>query len=330
MSESSATPPATNESEAREVEAREVEAREVDPAVGESAVGESRPGGAGVVAALALILLGLTLWSAYQLMSYADNTALATTQAALVLPQIVAVTLIAGAAAGVLTVGWLGVRLGDGRSWVPRAAAGAIGGLVVGLLSMGGVLAAYHHGSSVAAVAITTAITGVAGGALAAVRPTAAITAGLAGAVAVSAFGVFKGYFEDDLVTLFGNRNTIGTMAEASYRLQWATSIVGGFVAGIISFVFLRRTGLALPWPAYLLAGGAPGALLLLSAAIAWLGGAPLSSAVDAASGFDGQVVTFMLSAFLNQAMVVFFVGAFVAMIAVGRTIRRTATETPG
>ena len=165
MSESSATPPATNESEAREVEAREVEAREVDPAVGESAVGESRPGGAGVVAALALILLGLTLWSAYQLMSYADNTALATTQAALVLPQIVAVTLIAGAAAGVLTVGWLGVRLGDGRSWVPRAAAGAIGGLVVGLLSMGGVLAAYHHGSSVAAVAITTAITGVAGGA---------------------------------------------------------------------------------------------------------------------------------------------------------------------
>jgi hypothetical protein len=268
-----------------------------------------RPARAVFVAGFALVLLFLTLFSAY---GHVPDAAVA----ALVLPAVLTPTLIAGAAVGVLAVGRFAA--------LNRLLCGALGGLPVGLLAMGGTLAAYHSGPSVAYVAATVAVSGALGGLLAAVRPVSAVAAGAAAGVLASAIGLLVAYFQNDLVDLFGNQETVGSMADASYRLQLTTSIVGGLAAGALAFVYLRRTGLALPWPAYPLAGAVPGLLTLGAALIGWIGGLPLSHAVAKESEFDAAIIANRVPEQVNHGLILMFAGAFLAMILVGRTLKRS------
>lgn len=269
---------------------------------------------------VALVLLGLTLWSAYRVIAGASSEFLVTTLTALVLPSVLLATVLAGGAAGVLAVGLL-----PWRRWL----AGATGGLTVGLLAMGGTLVAYHHGPAVAYVAAVVAVTGAAGGAAAAFRPVEALTAGIAGGVAATALGLAAAYFQNDLVDLFGNKETVGTMAEASSRLQLTTSILSGVLAGVVAFAYLRRTGLALPWPVYPAAGGAAGLLTLVATLLGWLGRLPLTQIVEDYSSFDAQIIYDRLPAQVNHGMIVLFAGAVTAMILVGRTLKGSAGPAP-
>ncbi|GAA3202642.1 hypothetical protein GCM10010532_023290 [Dactylosporangium siamense] len=263
------------------------------------------------VVVVALVLLALTLWSTYSVIANAASEFLITTLAALVLPSILLATILAGGAAGILAVGLL--------PWRPLLA-GLAGGLVVGLLAMAGTLVAYHHGPAVPYVAAVVAVTGALGGATAAFRP---LAAGIAGGVAATGLGLVVAYFQNDLVDLFGNQETVGTMAEAASRLQLTTSVVSGVLAGAVAFAYLRRTGLALPWPVYPAAGAAAGALTLVSTLLGWLGRLPLTEIVEDYSEFDAQIIYSRLPEQINHGMIVLFAGAFVAMILVGRTIRR-------
>ncbi|GAA3450308.1 hypothetical protein [Dactylosporangium matsuzakiense] len=279
----------------------------------EPAVDAWRPARAVFVAAFALVLLFLTLFSAY---GHVPGPAVA----ALVLPAVLTPTLIAGAAVGVLAVG----RFAAGAGVRGRLLYGALGGLPVGLLAMGGMLMAYHSGPSVAYVAVTVAVAGALGGLAAAAHPVSAVAAGAAGGVLASAIGLLVAYFQNDLVDLFGNEETVGSMADASYRLQLTGSIVGGIAAGALAFGYLRRTGLALPWPTYPFAGAIPGLLTLGAALIGWIGGLPLSSAVAKESEFDAAIIANRLPEQVNHGLILLFAGAFVAMILVGRTIKRS------
>ncbi|MGI5245314.1 hypothetical protein [Dactylosporangium sp. CA-139066] len=271
-----------------------------------------RPARAVFVAGFALVLLFLTLFSAY---GHVPGPAVA----ALVLPGVLTPTLIAGAALGVLAVG----RFAPEAQWRRRLLYGGLGGLPVGLLAMGGMLAAYHTGPSVAYVATTVAVAGVLGGLIAAAQPVSAIVAGAAAGVLASAIGLLVAYFQNDLVNLFGNQETVGSMADASYRLQLTTSIVSGLAAGALAFGYLRRTGLALPWPAYPLAGAVPGLLTLGAALVGWIGGLPLSHAVARDSEFDAAIIANRLPEQVNHGLILLFAGAFLAMILVGRTLKR-------
>ncbi|MEV0561151.1 hypothetical protein [Dactylosporangium sp. NPDC050588] len=266
------------------------------------------------VVVVALMLLALTLWSTYSVIANAASEFLVTTLAALVLPSILLATALAGGAAGVLAVGLLPWR---------RLFAGAAGGLVVGLLATGGMLLAYHHGPAVPYVAAVVAVTGALGGAAAAFRFPEAVTAGIAGGVAATALGLVVAYFQNDLVDLFGNQETVGTMAEAASRLQLTTSILSGVLAGVVAFIALRRTGAALPWPVYPAAGAAAGVVTLVATLLGWLGRLPLTAIVEDYSAFDAQIIYSRLPEQINHGMIVLFAGAFTAMILVGRTIRR-------
>lgn len=270
------------------------------------------------VVAVALVLLALTLWSTYSVIASAASDFLTTTLAALVLPSVLLATILAGAAVGVLAVGLLPWR---------AVLAGATGGLAVGLVAMAGMLIAYHHGPAVPYVAAVVAATGALGGAAAALRHVVVVTAGVAGGVAATALGLVAAYFQNDLVDLFGNQETVGTMAEAASRLQLTTSVLSGVLAGVVAFAYLRRTGLALPWPLYPAAGAAAGVLTLVATLLGWLGRLPLTEIVEDYSEFDAQIIYSRLPEQINHGMIVLFAGAFVAMILVGRTMRRPTTE---
>jgi hypothetical protein len=292
---------------------------EVTEATVEDASSEWRPAGAVLVAVLALVLLLLTLWSTYGVVSSAASEFLITTLVALVLPSVLVATVLAAVAAGVLAVGRF-ARVG--KVW-SRVLFGALGGLPVGLLATGGTIAAYHHGPAVGFVSAVVAVSGVLGGAFAAIRPVSAAAAGAAGGVAVTALGLLVAYFQNDLVDLFGNRETVGTMADAASRLQLTTSVVSGILGGVVAYIYLRRSGLTLPWPAYLLAGAVPGLLTLGATVLGWIGRLPLTDIVKDYSDFDAQIIFNRLPEQVNHGMIVFFAGAFTAMIAVGRTLRR-------
>jgi hypothetical protein len=266
------------------------------------------------VIAVALVLLALTLWSTYSVIANAASEFLITTLAALVLPSVLLATLLAGGAVGVLAVGLL--------PW-HRLLAGAAGGLLVGLLAMAGMLVAYHHGPAVPYVAVVVAVSGALGGAAAALRPLATVTAGIAGGVAATALGLVAAFFQNNLVDLFGNQETVGTMATAASRLQLTTSVASGVLAGVVAFAYLRRTGLALPWPVYPAAGAAAGAVTLVATLLGWLGRLPLTEIVEDYSEFDAQIIYSRLPEQINHGMIVLFAGAFIAMILVGRTMRR-------
>jgi hypothetical protein len=280
--------------------------------VAEPVAQDWRPGRAVFVAGFALVLLFLTLFSA---VGHVPGPAVA----ALVLPAVLTPTLIAGAAAGVLAIG----RFAGDAGVRGRLFYAGLGGLPIGLLSMAGMLVAYHKGPSVAYVGATVAVAGVLGGLVAAARPISAVAAGASAGVLASGVGLLVAYFQNDLVDLFGNQETVGSMADASYRLQLTTSIVSGLAAGVMAYLYLRRTGLALPWPAYPLAGAVPGLLTLGAALLGWIGGLPLSHAVAKESEFDAAIIASRLPEQVNHGLILVFAGAFVAMILVGRTLKR-------
>ncbi len=251
---------------------------------------------------------------------------LADTQVALIIPSITAAALVAGAAIGVLAVGRLADRFGGVERALPRVLSGAIGGAAVAIIAVAGMLTAYHSGAAVAAIAITVAVAAIGGGALAAIRPTATIAAGLAGSLAYTAASVVEAFFRDSLLRLFGaGVNTVAAYTSAESRLSLVVSLLTGIIAGATAFVFLRRTGLTLPWPAYLAAGAVPGALLLLADLVAWIGATSLRSTIAALSEFDRLSLSMLQPAKTNSEMIVFFVGAVTAMILVGRTMRSSA-----
>ena len=279
-----------------------------------------RPAGSLAVAVLALVWLVIDLGIAYKTVR---EGVLADTQVALIIPSITAAALVAGAAVGVLAVGRLAGRFGDVERAVPRVLSGALGGSVIAVVAVAGMLLAYHAGAAVAAVAITVAVAAIGGGALAAIRPTATIAAGLAGSLAYTVVSVIEAFFRDSLLRLFGaGANTVAAYAAAENRLSLVVSLLTGIIAGATAFVFLRRSGLTLPWPAYLAAGAVPGALLLIADGVAWLGAIQLRQAIGAFSEFDRISLAMLQPAKTNSEMIVFFAGTVTAVILVGRKMK--------
>jgi hypothetical protein len=131
------------------------------------------------------------------------------------------------------------------------------------------------------------------------------------------------------LLNLFGAGNTVGTYATAEFWLSTVVSIVAGIVAGLTAYIFIRRSGLALPWPVYLAAGAVPGTLLLLAELASWLGGFSLLRAVGRFSEFDRLAVATLQPGRVNHGMIVFFAGAVTAVILVGRTMRAVTPDDP-
>ncbi len=73
--------------------------------------------------------------------------------------------------------------------------------------------------------------------------------------------------------------------------------------------------------PGYLCAGALPGVLLLVAEAITRIGGKQVFAAVAGLSEGDKVLLDYWKNSRLNQALVVLFVGAIVALVCFGRSL---------
>lgn len=272
---------------------------------------------AGGLAAAGLAWLVATLATAHaSILGNSDAPGVALGAAAFALPNLVAAALLAGAATGLVAAGlptWA-------RTPLRRLLVGLAAGAVLGALCAGLVVFGYGAFGQVAVLATTVAVGALLGGASNALSPPV-LASGLLGTFAVLLFGLVAGWVQPGLVGLLGGDTTLDSQVNASYALAYVIGAVGGVLAGVASFWFLRRHG-SRAWPWYLLAGTLPGLLLFATELITRVGGASLLDIVRNLSEGDRFTVDLVAFARLRNAMIVTFVGGLTAMIAVGRTLR--------
>jgi hypothetical protein len=275
-----------------------------------------------VLFALGLIWLAAYLWAAHaSIVGAGDDEVIAVFDAALALPGVVAATMLAGATASVTALGWLRPRLSRTGGWaVSGTALGA--GLVIGLLAGGLILLGYGHRSSIMVLAWAVVAAGAVGGIVGSARPRDMTSAGLAATLAAFFVGFLLNYKQDTLIDLFGGGTSAQSRADALRPLTLTESLVAGLLAGIVAFLYLRRTRAVPHFIAYPADGAAPGIILLLAEAVTRLGGSQLFGAAGNSSVIDQTAVEYSSGSRLNHGLIVLFAGAFVAMIAYGVTLR--------
>src|SRR5204862_185647 len=125
-----------------------------------------------------------------------------------------------------------------------------------------------------------------------------------------------------------GTGTAVGALIQVADALPVvvAAGMLGGAAAGLVAFWYLRRTAGERRFPVYLAAGAFPGVLLLLSEGVTLVGGAQVFHAVGAQSSADQAVVDYLANSRLNHALILLFVGALVALLCLGRTLRPAET----
>jgi hypothetical protein len=292
---------------------------------------------AGTIAVLAIAWLLAMLSSARRAVgSSPDANPLTVTRAALELPQVISASLIAGIAVG-LVLGNVLARFAPSalarpvpRRWSGpgRWVGGAGGGVATGLLVATPILLGYGGLPSIMVLSGAVATAAALGGLLAGVHHRTVIAAGTCGALGVFVVGLLERAFEPNLRKLFGAGDSAESVVVATGWVVLTASLVAGLAAGVLGYLYLRRSGPGgLRWPAYLVAGAMPGLLVLLAEAVTRLGGARLFQLVSAASNDDQRVLAYFHEARFNRALIVVFVGALIAIFLLGRTLRPAAGE---
>jgi hypothetical protein len=97
-------------------------------------------------------------------------------------------------------------------------------------------------------------------------------------------------------------------------------------------FTVLRRArrrsgGVDLRWPFYLIAGAGAGILSVISEVLTRTAGAQVLDLAGKVSELERSVQQILSTNRLNSALIVLFVGAFTAMVAVGRTLSPAEDE---
>jgi hypothetical protein len=293
--------------------------------------------GAIVLFALGLLWLAGYLWSAHaSIVGTGDDPLVLVSEAALALPGLVAATLLCGAATSHVAL-YARVRRTGGLGWVGLAI--AVGcGLLIGCVAGGLILLGYGHRSSVVVLAWAVLAAGVIGGLLGSLRPVDALSAGLAATFGPFLLDFVPNLWQGQLLRLFGAGSTVSSQFDAVQRVSIAEAFAAGLLAGLVGFWYLtrmlRRAGVPAPdgrresglrMLRYLTAGATPGLLLLIAEAVTRVGGAGLFDAAGRLSDFDQVVIDYTNGSRLNHALVVLFVGGFVALIGYGTTLKSKA-----
>jgi hypothetical protein len=284
----------------------------------------SRARGSTVLLVLSLVWLGAMLWSANANIAGTGNPLGALIQVADALPVVIAASMLAGAAAAlaVLTRVRLGAGLRARLHWPVAVGSGA----AVGAVAAGLILLGYGHRSSIMVLAVSVVVAGAVGGGLGALKPSELVAAGVAGTLAAFFVAFALHVFENQLLHLFGAGSSPASQLAAASRLALTTSLLGGAAAGVVAFFSLRRaSGGERRFPVYLAAGAFPGVLLLLSEAVTLIGGAQIFGLVGGLSDADHAILDYVGHSRLNHALIMLFVGAIVALLCFGRTLRPAA-----
>jgi hypothetical protein len=284
--------------------------------------------GPGPLEVTILMLLGL-LWLAATLRladalisANRDDAGQMASAISLALPTVVYASLAAGCAVG-LGTGLLRVATGGP---IRRAIVGALGGAVLGLVTVSLILLRYGGASSTVVLAVTVGVAAVLGAGAAAL-PRPILAAAVTGTLELFLVGVLAGLFQTPLKSVFGATNDPTSQLHAASLLSIATAVVQGLVVGLTAYFYLRRRLEAPRWPAFAAAGALPGVILLVGLLLSYVGSSGLSNLSGDLSDADRVARDIVSGAGLNQAITVAFVGAIVAMIAIGRKLRRPDDE---
>lgn len=282
------------------------------------------PGGiaVSVLAITAAVWVGIQIIGLRTLLSdvVADNSQ-GVVQLVLYLSGIIVGSTFAGVVAGTIVLWW---TAGHSDSWAarqPRAVAGALGGLVVGLIAGGLTFAVFSDKTGVAAlVGGVIGATAIVGGLVAAVRPPAMIGAGLLGGIVLLAIWFVRGLntVRDTAVDLFTSDGSAISRLNAYNWYSLSTSLLAGVLIGAVVHIYLRRTGVKIPLLGHLFAGALPGLITLYAEIVMWIVGEPLLSGAGEISVLDETGIALQSGTQFNAAMATLFAGAMTALLAVG------------
>ena len=289
-----------------------------------------RPSSRGLVLAAAGVLwMAGMLWSARATITGRDDAAMAVTSTAYALPGAISASLVAGAAVA-LAVLALVCRRGRSPGPAVRFAVTTGSGLLLGLVGAVVIVTINTDGWLYAVVGGTVAAAATIGGALAGIREPRVVAATCWAAIAVFVVGFVLNVLQGPLLNLFGSGSTSASQATAASWFSFTQSLLSGIAAGLVAYRVLRRTsGTDVPWPLYALAGAGPGLLLVLAEGLARTAGARVLSLAGKVSQLELTVQHMLSSARLNSALIVLFVGAITATIALGRTLKPAPDPDP-
>jgi iron complex transport system permease protein len=295
---------------------------------GRSESGRSGPGG--TLAVVALLWAVAMLLSARITITGRAEAEMEVTSTAYALPGAISACLVAGAAVALLALGLLNRRgrtLGAGARFGVTVGAG----LLTGLLAALSMITINTEGWLYAVVGGTLAAAATLGGAIAGVRLPRVVASACWASLAVFAVGFGLNLFQYPLLRLFGAGDDQASQAGAVGWFAITQSVAAGLAAGLVAYLTLRRSanrgGTDAPWPQYALAGAGPGVLLVIAEGLARTAGARVIDLAGKVSEIELLAQDMLSGSRLNNALIVTFIGAITAIIAIGRTMRPAPDE---
>ncbi|MFI7541703.1 hypothetical protein [Actinoplanes sp. NPDC049599] len=295
---------------------------EVTAAEGAQDGAEQAPSRGVLLAAVGISWMAAMLWSARATITGRVDAEMEVTSTAYAMPGAVSASLVAGAAVALAVLAFL--SRGDRRPGVTVRFAVATGaGLAVGLLGALTIITINTEGWLYAVVGGTVAAAATIGGALAAFRYPRVTAAVCWGAVAVFVVGFVLNVLQDMVLPLLGSGDTAASQTSAASWFGLLQAVLSGLAGGLIAYRLLRRArrGTDLRWPLYALAGAGPGLLLVVGEGLTRTAGSRVLELAGKVSELELTVQQMLSGSRLNNGLVVLFVGAFTAIVAVGRTL---------
>ncbi len=287
-------------------------------------------------AGLVLALVGLA-WAAAMLFSARatitgnEQAELEVVSTAYAMPGAVSASLIGGATIALAVLAAISRRRELGAT--VRFAVSAATGLAAGLAGALAIISINTEGWIYAVVGGTVAAAATIGGALAGFRYPRVLAAVCWASIVVFLVGVVLAFLQDDLLPVFGAGDTSRSQADAAGYWGYAQGLLSGLASGLLTYWLLRRararSGTDVRWPFYALAGGGPGLLLIVAELLTRTAGARVLDLAGRVSPLDTAVQQLLSDTRLNNGLMVLFVGAFTAMLVVGRTLKAPADEAP-
>jgi hypothetical protein len=292
-----------------------------------------RPAYAGLPLAVAgLLWMAAMLWSARATITGRADAETEVVSTAYALPGAVSASLVAGAALALAVLALVG-RGGRAQGASVRFAISSGTGLLLGALGAVSVITINTEGWVYAVVGGTVAAAATIGGAVAGFRASHVVAAACWAAIAVFLVGFLLNVLQAPLLDLFGSGSTSASQTKAAGWFSFTQSVLSGLAAGLVPFFLLRRahrrTGTEIRWPMYALAGAGPGLLLVVTEALARTAGARVLNLAGRVSDLELTVQQMLGGSRLNNALIVLFVGAVSAIIAIGRTLGPAPDDSP-
>ncbi|WP_250001009.1 hypothetical protein [Actinoplanes sp. M2I2] len=276
-----------------------------------------------VLAGVTVVWMGAMLWSARATITGRADVEMEVTSTAYALPGAISAALVAGSTVALAVLALLGRRRDFGVSTRFAIATGS--GLVIGVLGALVIVTINTEGWLYAVMGGTVAAAATIGGALAGFRIPRVVHAIGWASVAVFLVGLVLNLFQGPLLDAISS-DEARSRADASQWLTYGQGFLSGLAAGLVTYFVLRRArrrtaGLDVPWPLYSLAGAGAGLLLVIAEILTRTAGNRVLDLAGKVSELELVVQQMLGGARLNSALIVLFVGAVSATIAVGRTI---------